>query len=48
MDSAIMDPMSADMLATLYATDALLGNDEYCMEYLSAYREGLFGAKKSS
>jgi 5-methyltetrahydrofolate--homocysteine methyltransferase len=47
MDSAIMDPMSADMLATLYATDALLGNDEYCMEYLSAYREGLFGAKKS-
>jgi 5-methyltetrahydrofolate--homocysteine methyltransferase len=46
MDSAIMDPMSADMLATLYATDALLGNDEYSMEYLSAYREGLFGPKK--
>ena len=46
MDSAIMDPMSADMLATLYASDALLGNDEYCMEYLSAYRAGLFGAKK--
>jgi 5-methyltetrahydrofolate--homocysteine methyltransferase len=46
MDSAIMDPMSADMLATLYATDALLGNDEYCMEYLGAYRGGLFGAKK--
>ncbi|MCL2339279.1 MAG: dihydropteroate synthase [Actinomycetia bacterium] len=43
MDSAIMDPMSRDMLATLYATDALLGNDEYCMEYLSAYRDGLFG-----
>ncbi|MCL2150688.1 MAG: methyltetrahydrofolate cobalamin methyltransferase [Coriobacteriia bacterium] len=43
MDSAIMDPMSKDMLATLFATDALLGNDEYCMEYLSAYREGLFG-----
>jgi 5-methyltetrahydrofolate--homocysteine methyltransferase len=46
MDSAIMDPMSADMQATLFATAALLGNDEYCMEYLQAYRAGLFGAKK--
>jgi 5-methyltetrahydrofolate--homocysteine methyltransferase len=43
MDSAIMDPTSKDMLATLFATDALLGNDDYCMEYLMAYREGLFG-----
>ncbi|MCL2136631.1 MAG: methyltetrahydrofolate cobalamin methyltransferase [Coriobacteriia bacterium] len=43
MDSAIMDPLSRDMLATMFATEALLGNDEYCMEYLSAYREGLFG-----
>jgi 5-methyltetrahydrofolate--homocysteine methyltransferase len=45
MDSAIMDPMSPDMQATLQATDALLGNDEYCMEYLMAYREGLFPVK---
>ena len=45
MDSAIMDPTSADMQATLHATDALLGNDEYCMTYLSAFRQGLFGAK---
>jgi len=43
MDSAIMDPLSRDMQGTLYATDALLGNDDYCMEYLSAYRDGLFG-----
>jgi len=43
MDSAIMDPMSKDMLGTLYATNALLGEDEYCLEYLSAYRDGLFG-----
>jgi 5-methyltetrahydrofolate--homocysteine methyltransferase len=43
MDSAIMDPTSRDMQATIHAVDALLGNDEYCMEYLSAYREGLFG-----
>jgi len=44
MDSAIMDPMSPDMQATLHATAALLGEDDYCMEYLTAYREGLFGA----
>jgi len=43
MDSAIMDPLSTDMQATLFATDALLGNDEYCMSYLGAYRAGLFG-----
>ncbi|MCL2493425.1 MAG: methyltetrahydrofolate cobalamin methyltransferase [Clostridiales bacterium] len=47
MDSAIMDPTSADMRATLYATDALLGNDEYCMRYLTAYRAGMIGAKKA-
>jgi 5-methyltetrahydrofolate--homocysteine methyltransferase len=45
MDSAIMDPMSADMQTTLFATDALLGNDEYCMEYLTAFRAGLFGTQ---
>jgi 5-methyltetrahydrofolate--homocysteine methyltransferase len=47
MDSAIMDPTSADMLAVMYATDALLGNDEYCMNYLSAFRDGFFGVKAS-
>ena len=46
MDSAIMDPTSADMRSTLYATDALLGNDEYCMNYLTAYRAGLIGPAK--
>jgi hypothetical protein len=24
----------------------LLGNDEYCIEYINAYREGVFGTKK--
>lgn len=45
MDSAIMDPTSADMQATMHATNALLGNDEYCMNYLQSFREGLFGNK---
>jgi 5-methyltetrahydrofolate--homocysteine methyltransferase len=47
MDSAIMDPMSPDMQSTLHATNALLGNDEYCMGYLQAYRDGLFAVKPS-
>jgi 5-methyltetrahydrofolate--homocysteine methyltransferase len=45
MDSAIMDPMSPDMQATLKATNALLGNDDYCMDYLMAYRNGLYPVK---
>ena len=43
MDSAIIDPANKDMLGLLYATEALLGKDEMCMEYIGAYREGLFG-----
>ena len=48
MDSAIMDPTSADMRATLYATDALLGNDEYTMNYLTAFRNGIIGPAKKA
>lgn len=43
LDSAIMDPTNRDMLGLTYATEALLGEDEFCMEYIGAYREGLIG-----
>lgn len=43
LDSAIMDPTNRDMLGLVYATEALLGLDDYCMEYIGAYREGLIG-----
>ena len=46
MDSAIMDPLNRDMLGGVYATEALLNYDEYCIEYLSAYRDDLFGVQK--
>ena len=46
MDSAIVDPTNKDMMGVIYATDALLGNDDFCMEYIGAYREGLFGEVK--
>ncbi len=43
MDSAIIDPLNRDLIAGIYATEALMGTDEYCIEYLAAYREGKFG-----
>jgi len=47
LDSAILDPTNRDMMGLIYATEALLGQDDYCMEYISAYRDGLFGPVKS-
>ncbi|MEL1133703.1 methyltetrahydrofolate cobalamin methyltransferase [Desulfitobacterium sp. THU1] len=46
MDSAIIDPTKEDLMGMIFATEALLGQDEYCMEYIGAYREGKFGVKK--
>ena len=45
MDSAILDPLNGDMMGLIYAAEALLGEDEYCIEYIGAFREGLFGQK---
>ena len=45
LDSAILDPTNRDMLGLIYATEALLGLDDYCMEYIGAYREGIIGPK---
>ncbi|MDQ7092311.1 methyltetrahydrofolate cobalamin methyltransferase [Desulfosporosinus sp. PR] len=47
MDSAIIDPTNKDLMGMIFATEALLGRDEYCMEYIGAYREGKFGQKIS-
>ncbi|MDP4128017.1 MAG: methyltetrahydrofolate cobalamin methyltransferase [Bacillota bacterium] len=46
MDSAIIDPLNRDMMGMIFATEALMGMDEYCMEYIGAYREDKFGQKK--
>ena len=47
LDSAILDPTNRDLMGVIYATEALLGLDDYCMEYIGAYRRGLFGTKKA-
>ena len=46
MDSGVMDPTNRDLLGIMYATEAMLGQDDYCMEYIGAYREGKFGPIK--
>ena len=42
MDSAVLDPMSKDLRGMILAAEAMLGLDDYCAEYVSAYREGIF------
>ena len=39
MDGAILDPLDKKLMSLLYATEAVLGLDEYCMNYLEKYRE---------
>jgi 5-methyltetrahydrofolate--homocysteine methyltransferase len=45
-DSAILDPLNKDMMGLIYAAEALLGQDEMCIEYITAFRAGLFGEGK--
>ena len=47
LDSAIFDSLNRDLIGAVYATEALLGMDDYCMEYITAYRDELFGPIKS-
>ena len=46
MDSAIMDPTNRDMIGSLYAAEALLEIDEFCLNYIDAYNEDKFGVQK--
>lgn len=43
MDSAIVDPTNKDMLGIIYATEALLEKDSFCLKYIKSYRKGLIG-----
>ncbi|HNT36975.1 MAG TPA: methyltetrahydrofolate cobalamin methyltransferase [bacterium] len=40
LDSVIMNPLDKQQMAQMLACEALLGSDEYCMNYVSAHREG--------
>jgi 5-methyltetrahydrofolate--homocysteine methyltransferase len=41
LDAVILNPLDAGILQALRASDALLGKDGYCRQYLQAYRNGL-------
>ncbi|MDT3700226.1 MAG: methyltetrahydrofolate cobalamin methyltransferase [Thermincola sp.] len=43
MDSAILDPCSRDILATILATEALMGRDKFCRNFSNAYRKNRIG-----
>jgi len=40
LDAVIADPLDKRMVANIIATETLLGQDEFCMNYIQAYRDG--------
>ena len=42
LDGAIIDPLDKKMMANIITAEALAGRDEYCMNYLKAFRAGHF------
>jgi 5-methyltetrahydrofolate--homocysteine methyltransferase len=40
LDAVILDPCDRRMMADLITTETLLGRDEFCTNYLMAFREG--------
>ncbi len=41
LDACIVDPLDRRLMSLLYASEALAGKDEYCMDYIGRYRSGL-------
>lgn len=42
LDCAIIDPLDRRMMGVIRAGESLCGRDEYCLDYLKAFRAGLF------
>ncbi len=40
LDAAILDPLDNHIISSLRASQALLGMDEYCVEYIKTFRNG--------
>jgi 5-methyltetrahydrofolate--homocysteine methyltransferase len=40
IDGLIIDPTEPNMMSTVLASEALLARDEFCMNYITAEREG--------
>lgn len=48
LDAVILDPLDAQLMATLKASQALVGNDPHGLEYIAAYRSAHLGARKGN
>jgi 5-methyltetrahydrofolate--homocysteine methyltransferase len=44
LDSAVFDPLDKTLLGVIYASEACVGKDDFCMEYITAHREGIIAA----
>ena len=44
LDAAIVDPCDPQLMMNIRAAEALLGRDEFCANYIQAFREGKLGA----
>ena len=42
LNAAIMNPLDKRMMASVIATETLLGKDPFCENYVTKYREGFF------
>jgi 5-methyltetrahydrofolate--homocysteine methyltransferase len=40
LDAAIIDPTDKNMIAAIKAASAIICEDEYCIDYIKAHREG--------
>ena len=40
LDAVIMDPLDEVMTALIYAAEALMNKDRFCMKYIEAYHQG--------
>ena len=40
LDSVILDPTDAKQMSLMLAAEALLGSDEFGLNYITAHREG--------
>ncbi|HHW44718.1 methyltetrahydrofolate cobalamin methyltransferase [Desulfofundulus thermobenzoicus] len=40
LDAVIADPLDSTLMALVYATEALLNKDRFCMQYIRCYQQG--------
>ncbi|WP_018213012.1 methyltetrahydrofolate cobalamin methyltransferase [Desulfitobacterium hafniense] len=48
MNSAILDPLNRELMATILAVEALLGQDRHCRNFANAYRKQRIGSVKTA